>query len=84
MAVTSEEATLLLDVPSQGDNEHILERQNDKVILEKTGVPPVAYILIQTNLRWLSHVERMDFAWLPRQLLYPSYAMERKIKEDLD
>ena len=68
--VTSEEATGLHDAPSQRDKEHILERQNHKVILEKADLPPIADILIHMNLRWLGHVERVDFARLPRQLLY--------------
>ena len=65
--VTSEEGTCLHDVPSQGYNEHYL----NKVFLENVGLPPMTdIILIQMNLRWLGHVERMDFARLPRQLLY--------------
>ena len=68
--VTSGEATGLHDAPSQRDNEHILERQNHKVILEKADLPSMADILIQLNLTWLGHVERMDFARLPSQLLY--------------
>ena len=64
--VTSEEGAWLHDVPSQGDNEHYL----NKVILENAGLPPMTDILIQMNLRWLGHVERMDFARLARQLLY--------------
>jgi len=40
------------------------------VILEKAGLPPVADTLIPMNLRWLGYVERVDFARLPRQLLY--------------
>ena len=46
------------------------DKITNKVILEKAGLPPMADILIQMNLRWLGHVERMDFARLPRQLLY--------------
>ena len=64
--VTSEEGTCLHDVPSQGDKEHYL----NKVILENAGLPPMTDILIQMNLRWIGHVERMDFARLPWQLLY--------------
>ena len=64
--VTSEESACLHDVSSQGYNEHYL----NKVILENAGLPPMTGILIQMNLRWLSHVERRDFARLPRQLLY--------------
>ena len=64
--VASEEGAWLHDVPSQGDNEHYL----NKIILENAGLPPMTDILIQMNLRWLGHVERMDFARLPRQLLY--------------
>ena len=64
--VTSEESACLHDVPSQGYNEHYL----NKVILENAGLPPTTGILIQMNLRWLSHVERRDFARLLRQLLY--------------
>ena len=47
------------------------DKITNKVILEKVGLPPMADILNQMNLRWLGHVERMDFARLPRQLLYP-------------
>ena len=64
--VTSEEGACLHDVPSQGYNEHYL----NKVILENAGLPPMTDILIQMNLRWLGHVERMDFARLARQLLF--------------
>ena len=46
------------------------DKITNKVILEKVGLPPMADILNQMNLRWLGHVERMDFARLPRQLLY--------------
>ena len=46
------------------------DKITNKVILEKAGLPPMADILIQMNLRWLGHVESMDFARLPRQLLY--------------
>ena len=64
----------LHDVPSQGDNEHYL----NKVILENAGLPPMTDILIQMNLRWLGHVERMDFARLPRQLLYSQLHDEKR------
>ena len=53
-------------MPSKGDNEHYPNR----VILENAGIPPMTDILIHMNLRWLGHVERMDFARIPRQLLY--------------
>ena len=46
------------------------DRIIDKVILEKADQPPMAHILIQMNQRCLGHVERMDFARPPRQLLY--------------
>ena len=63
--VTREEDTCLHDVSSQGDNEHYW----NKVILKNAGLPPMTDILIQMNPRWIGHVERMDFARLPRQLL---------------
>ena len=40
------------------------------MVLEKAGLPPMADILIHMNRRRLGHVERIDFARLPRQLLY--------------
>ena len=57
---------------------HLRERINiswkgtitNKVSLEKADLPPMADILIQMNLRRLCHVERMDSARLPGQLLY--------------
>ena len=46
------------------------DKITNKVILEKTGLVPMTDILIQMNLSWLVNVERMDFARLPRQMLY--------------
>ncbi|XP_068692733.1 uncharacterized protein [Montipora foliosa] len=48
---------------------------NDKItnieeVLNRAGLPSMEDLLIQMNLRWLGHVERMDHACLPRQLLY--------------
>ena len=42
---------------------------NDKV-LKRAGLPSLKVILIQMNLQWLGHVERMDHERLSRQLLY--------------
>ena len=39
-------------------------------VLKRAGLPSLKSILIQMNLRWLGHVERMDHNRLPRQLLY--------------
>ena len=39
-------------------------------ILQRAGLPAMADILIERNLRWLGHVHRMDKDRLPRQLLY--------------
>lgn len=39
-------------------------------ILRRAGLPSMADILIQNNLRWLGHVHRMRNDRLPRQLLY--------------
>ena len=39
-------------------------------VLKRAGLPSLESMLIQTNLRWLGHVERMDNQRLPRQLLY--------------
>ncbi|XP_068739254.1 uncharacterized protein [Montipora capricornis] len=39
-------------------------------VLNRAGLPSMEDMLIQMNLRWLGHVERMDHARLPRQLLY--------------
>ena len=42
---------------------------NDEV-LKRAGMPSLKAILIQMNLRWLGHVERMDHECLPRQVFY--------------
>ncbi|XP_046863308.1 uncharacterized protein LOC124457060 [Xenia sp. Carnegie-2017] len=39
-------------------------------ILRLTDLPHMADMLIQKNLRWISHVHRMERSRLPRQLLY--------------
>lgn len=39
-------------------------------VLKRAGVPLMEDMLIQMNLSWLGHVERMDHQRLPRQLLY--------------
>ena len=39
-------------------------------VLKRAGLPSMEDMLIQMNLRWLRHVERMDHQRLPWQLLY--------------
>ena len=39
-------------------------------VLKRAGLPSMEDMLIQMNLRWLGHVERMDHQRLPRQRLY--------------
>ena len=39
-------------------------------VLRRAGRPSLISILIETNLRWLGHIERMDHQCLSRQLLY--------------
>ena len=39
-------------------------------VLKRAGLPSMEDMLIQMNLRWLGHVERMDHQRPPRQLLY--------------
>lgn len=46
------------------------DRIPNEEILKRAGIPSLKAILIQMNLRWLGHVERMDHSRLPRQLLY--------------
>ena len=46
------------------------DKIRNEEVLKRAGLPPLKSILIQMNLRWLGHVERMDHERLPRQLLY--------------
>ena len=39
-------------------------------MLDRAGLPSMQVMLMQMNLRWLSHVERMDHQRLPKQLLH--------------
>ena len=59
------------------------DKITNKVILEKVGLPLMADILIQMNLRCLGHVERMNFARLPRQLLYCQSRWKEKSRHRL-
>ncbi|XP_068734901.1 uncharacterized protein [Montipora capricornis] len=38
-------------------------------VLKRAGLPSMEDMLIQMNLRWLGHVDRMDHQRLPRKLL---------------
>ena len=49
-------------------------------VLKRAGLPSMEDMLIQKNLRWLRHVERMDHQRLPRQLLY-SQSCESKCNQ---
>lgn len=57
------------------------DKISNKVILEKTGPPPMADILIQINLRWLGYVDRMDFTRIPRQLFYSQLRDGKRFKD---
>ena len=43
---------------------------SNDAILEKTNMPSVHEILIQRNLRWAGHLNRLDNTRLPKQILY--------------
>ena len=46
------------------------DRVTNIEVLEKAGLPSLENLLINMNLRWLGHVERMHHQRLPRQILY--------------
>ena len=46
------------------------DKISNKEVLKRAGLPSMEDMLIQMNLRWLGHVERMDHQGLPRQILY--------------
>ena len=46
------------------------DKITNREVLDRAGQPSMEIILIQMNLRWLGHVERMDHQRLPKQLLY--------------
>jgi hypothetical protein len=46
------------------------DKVSNAEVLRRAGIPSLKDILIQMNLRWLGHVERMEHGRLPRQLLY--------------
>ena len=46
--------------------------------LKRAGLPFLIFILIQMNLRWLGHLEKIDHKHLPRQILYSQLMEENQ------
>lgn len=46
------------------------DKVTNEEVYRRTGLAPMADILIERNLRWTGHVHRMSSERLPRQLLY--------------
>jgi len=44
----------------------------------RSGLTPMADMLIEQNLRWTDHVHKMDEKRLPRQLLYPQLSSGKR------
>ena len=59
-------------------NVHWYHKIPNKVILKKAGLPSMADILIQRNLRWVGHIHRLDNDRLPRNLLYSQLAIGKR------
>lgn len=47
---------------------------SDMKILQKTNMPSLYNILIQRNLRWAGHINRLDNTRIPKQVLYSQLA----------
>jgi len=46
------------------------DKVTNEEIYRRTGLSPIADLLIERNLRWTGHIQRMGTERLPRQLLY--------------
>ena len=47
-----------------------MDKVTNKEILERTGLPSMADLLIRKNLQWIRHLMRMSPDRLPKQVLY--------------
>jgi len=47
-----------------------IEFVNNKKSLSQANLPSMYNLLIQRNIRWASHVNRMDNSRLPKQILF--------------